>query len=262
MEVEDSVERSPAPPADPHWQPPRLGIIHFLAWPLAAAFLFCAASARADLEWSWMKDLKLFRCLSTYECILMAAGVVGLAVIVRQALLGQIRGRLQPGHWLVLVVVPARISLGIAMLIVLLCTQSSSPWGYRIYYPMCSAAYYLYCLAILLVAARRNQDRPRWRVFFRVLALLTLLCVVTDHALRYIAPPIDQLFLARWSHQFISGPLILIAASWVAITDRHVRRDWLHFLGLGLIANSGFLEVAEAYLFRTFLGSGPIIIQW
>ena len=91
--------------AEPEYiQPPRLGIIHLLAWTAVAAVLFKVNAALLLLAKGnsavVAPDVPV-QAIGIADFTLMAAGIVGLAVLVRAWLRRQ-PARLAPGHWILI----------------------------------------------------------------------------------------------------------------------------------------------------------------
>jgi hypothetical protein len=222
-----------APPVDPHWQPPRLGIIHFLMWPLAAVVFLNIELASNALQTSAIVHHWAYRGLMATHGALSAAGVVGLAVILRSWLYRRLRGRLQPGHWILIASVPATLFIQTAWL--LLMVWIGQPYGetfgrgISLLYVLAS----MYSATILMLALASTPDGWCWRGFFAWLILTGLLGSFSNAAL--------QIF--RLSHystlytcvQWFSGPLTLVAVIVVAAIDLRRRRDWLHWLGVAFV---------------------------
>ena len=108
---------SPFAPPPQYFRPPRLGIIHLLAWTAATAVwlkFFVASQRRLRYDGPVRRVLTpSHHAIQFVNAAVIGAGVVGATVI----LLGKARGesgRLQPGHWFVLIetVTPATLRLG------------------------------------------------------------------------------------------------------------------------------------------------------
>ena len=99
-----------APPPE-LFHPPRLGIVHLLAWTAVTAALLklSVAAGGPDLPSDYHSgERQIFFTItgSMAHMMILAAGVVGTAVILRARLRG-VTGRLQAGHWMVVIVTVA-----------------------------------------------------------------------------------------------------------------------------------------------------------
>jgi len=101
---------SPLAPGSPfaeYYRPPRLGIIHLLAWTAATAVLLKFSMAmemlgdRGIASTSPELDIAVQAYRFMYSAA-HAAGIVGSGVLLL-ARIRRLPGRFQPGHWLVLV---------------------------------------------------------------------------------------------------------------------------------------------------------------
>ncbi len=99
---------APIPTEPDYLQPPRLGIIHLLAWTAVAAVLFKGDAASRLLAKERMSDLSgnlLQQVAGLLDLTLIAAGIMGLAVLACSRLRRQ-PGRFAPGHWILIGMIP------------------------------------------------------------------------------------------------------------------------------------------------------------
>lgn len=226
--------------ADQYFQPPRLGIIHLLAWTAATAVLLKLWMAvdmlRGTDAGSMGQAAEVFQQASRiiYNTVL-GAGIVGTGVV----LLGKLRGapgRLQPGHWLLTIETLATLLTLLCWLSYTLLLEKRSELDY-------SPTTFVWLLVYLgikkllqavayFVVTGLVRDALRWRV-----ALFAMGVGVAIEGLAYICM---AFWLELWwlvsfpLGQFIAGAVLLVTV----LLDLPARRlrDWVHWLGVALIA--------------------------
>jgi hypothetical protein len=223
------------------YHPPRLGIIHLLAWTAATAVLTRFWLLMHTLEGpdsiEMPSVMEVFR--QVISCIFSAAngaGVVGACVL----LLGKLRrapGRLQPGHCCTLIetttfVLILTVWFGHVMIRKLGLQDSqyylfdSEAWillGYGGILVIRAVAY--------LVATVLLRDARRWRVTLGALSAVSLMA-----GLGWIGG-----FFHNWLLSVAAIPLWRLIGGGVLLVTvlldlrRGSRRDWLHWLGVAII---------------------------
>jgi hypothetical protein len=234
-------EKSPAAspllsisPLIEYYQPPRLGIIHLLAWVTVAAILMKFNVAMEMLRTPTSSESKAFQLaqqiLMYSGWIIMAAMLVGGGVFYNDRFRRKKGGPLQPGHWLIAingVAVVFSLILWAAMTIL----QSTYPGGmftFRIYFILYGILYFGMSIACFR-AAKRLAERGRWRwvmVYMTIenggrsgLYLLSML---------YPSP----FFMQNMDLQCCGYPLMaLLLVAMVTDLVKRIPRDWLHWLG-------------------------------
>jgi len=216
-----------------HLRPPRLGIIHLLAWTaVAAVFLkFNVAMEQIGEMQSqelprWMAALR--QAIAFWFSAFAAGAVVGVCVLLVCKARG-VRGRLQPGHWIVLAV--AALSLmGRAFW---LAQIGLDRLGWNAIPVVLLLIMVLYCVsgAIYACGAGRTIAGLRWRVFLAVAAAAYVL-----HGGFILA----SWFLPfRWPHWDLPiCPLVLslmLAVTVVIDVVHRAERDWIHWLGAATV---------------------------
>jgi hypothetical protein len=223
-----------------YYQPPRLGIIHLLAWVTVAVVLMKLNQSMEMLSpfftnSSYSQEFVLVTKITiAARNILMAAIMVGGFVFWfdhgrRQS------GSLQPGHWIVAIesIFSLVIIIENLVKIAIIAQTNRNPFllkadswffiGYRIVWA-----------ATLIYAAWRLSEKGRWKVVLGVSALQASLrgLFLLANGMR-IFVPFQSYFLdvcstiVQYSDYFVGG-VFLIAM----IIDllKGMRRDWLHWL--------------------------------
>ena len=118
MSAADTPEPSPLPPGlalPEHYEPPRLSILHLLIWMTVAAVLFKLQAWHEATEpgYDISAHSLLIKADFTANIILDAAAYVGMGVLAISMFRG-LRGRLQPGHWILAGEVPPHVCIEIA----------------------------------------------------------------------------------------------------------------------------------------------------
>jgi hypothetical protein len=217
-------------------QPPRLGIIHLLAWMTVAAVLFNYDYSHVPANQVFV--LKIGRIIGIFLEILNAAGLVGCGVLLSAKIRGM-PGRLQPGHWLLfygcLRLIEYRFQFPVQAEIALFLAGRVSPYtpGMVLF----GISDKLLEIVAFLFFANLIPEHGRWRVFFRSWALAIslpslLLFIVSWHSPDlFFTPPNRDVEL--WCPLLTIQSLMLGV---VALLDliRPSQRDWLHWLGICL----------------------------
>ena len=256
----------PFAPSPELFHPPRLGIIHLLAWTAASAVLMKIITWAGWLDSmpdnfpGWMRVF--FTAISSIHMAVIAAGVVGTCVIVRSRYRGH-DGRLQAGHWMVINMAGTSILslvlwLPLVMLMDWLMSLSAATHSFAINY-----AIYLveavpqFLLAVLwLVAAIRMREAIVWKATFGFLALRSAAagCVNLLSAFFPTFLPFFFPSLRSFSQLPIGASLTLLVLSAVVLADfnRHTKRDWLHGLGVAMLMITSLLGVAQFIAIKFF----------
>jgi hypothetical protein len=220
------------------YQPPRLGIIHLLAWITVAALMmkFNLAIEKYQPGPTLPELFQLIaKLIHAGNEIVSAAILAGGAVFWIDRSRGK-PGKIQPGHWIV-----AINSLGIPCYLLL---QSLIPWlGEGVLFS-CYAILSLFIASAFFWGALRlpRPSRWKWALGFSgaehlgyALSSSTLILISSYPNFRDI---LAQVGLARFSHQMDTLLYCLTAAIavflvLVNVVDlcKGIRRDWLHWLG-------------------------------
>jgi hypothetical protein len=231
------------PPPVPYFVPPRLGIIHLLAWiTLSAVFIGTFQSFMQFIEATFGKQAITLHLgsigINSIAFINIAAELVGMAVILRGRILHQ-PGRWQPGHFIIVIHACSDVLLIILSLANL----------YFINLPGTSSSQYL-CLIFLVIFWiktalflwwwKRSRDFLRWKILFFMEAILTfimslifvffiLMILNVFQPLRFFGILSLLVFVS-----FLCQLLLAVIYLWITILDfcRGPRRDWVHWLGI------------------------------
>lgn len=248
----------PRSPFAEHYRPPRLGIIHLLAWTAATAVLL-----KFSLAMEMIRDARIGPTPQARHVFVEALGLIGTvgsaAALVGAGilLLAKIRrrgGRLQPGHWL-LVIVAAVLLLSLLIWGLQTLALLAELDGYYPSYPrwwvfarwslpeILSAGMYFY-------AALASKDGRTWKSCFGVLAAVSFMW-----GLWYVGLGLsDRPWL--WFN-FPLGSMIvgLVLLVTVLVDLRHgPRRDWLHWLGVAVVATSVLIVLVSWLWWVLFAG--------
>jgi hypothetical protein len=261
------------PLADEHFQPPRLSILHLLIWTAVAATLLKFIVVGAWRQGAGASGLSLLlQAIRSAYCILEAAGLTGLGVLVVSRLRGG-SGRLQPGHWVLFTEVSANwcvLALYEAYEVThrIIAISDVSPMNPDFFplmkvYMGLSAAACLCCATLYSIAAGRTKDGRRWKAFFLFLAIaalltglvcgpwflkLVLMCNLSDwDSFRLVEAP-----------QRVADAVVLLGLLVSIAAGLRGRRDWLHWLGLGYLGGIAAMDITF-YVWVALLGL-PLIL--
>ena len=215
---------------------PRLGIIHLLAWAAVSAVLLIVLisigffSNKTDEH--QQRHLLGIILEALFRILPFAAGVVGSVVIVRAKLRDR-SGPLQPGHWILLITSFSLVSELVITLVFTAMRQCFGdlefPTAYITYVsgiiPLATAVFYL-------VATMRLDDLLRWKImfcgfafFYVVVGFAMLLGPIVSKTIFYLA-------------LIPLAPLLVFLFPFNVVNDivSKVHRDWLHWLGIAIVA--------------------------
>ena len=250
-----SPGKSPFAPGSPfaaHYLPPRLGIIHLLAWTAATALLVIFWMATTEMIGDDGGD-SIPRAIRVAQQVVwsiqltaLAAGLVGTGILLL-AKIRRLRGRFQPGHWLLLIstLIWAPSLLVPWALFLLIGTPdsvdtpsaSSLVWISRTWNLVTTSTSFAAYFFATFVCKAGN----RWRICFAVLAAFGLM-----QTFRYVGA-LFSVSLFWWTKPLQYRSLIVGAVLLMAVLidlRRGPRRDWLHWLGVAIIATGVLLSVA------------------
>jgi hypothetical protein len=243
--------------------PPRLGIIHMLAWLTVAAVLFGIESWEKNAENASGNPQGLnpaiAQSFSFASLSFMSAGVVGVTTLLRWRYRNRPQ-RLAPGHWILIAFAFSCVigyCISTALRMYLLASGQQVTMKVNLLLLPGWVLLYLAQFVIYVRAAARSKSERGWR---RVLILLAIaravelgifvLMLVMLMNLMYQLPSFILSF------QFITRaiPAIATIVLWgFAVYDAfRVRRDWLHGLGVGLEVCQGLLMIG-AWIMSAFL---------
>jgi hypothetical protein len=209
------------------YEPPRLGIIHLLAWVTVAAVLMKYNLALDVFHPSLDNESVLkviFKIFQAGSDILRAAILVG-GVVFWLDRIRQKPGKIQPGHWIVGIESLRTLS------IVLMDWLHNTPYfsSYLVYF-------LYYTLTTLLVSlafgwgALRLPEPSRWKWALGMFGLDRLYLALNNVVVCFFTPPfiLDWPLIKSYIQYSVAAFFIL-----VVLIDlvKGLRRDWLHWLG-------------------------------
>ena len=240
-----------ASPFAEYYRPPRLGIIHMLAWMAATAIVLKidltifalnqATISRLGIDIPQASQLALVwaYAVRTIISIAQGAGLVGAAVLLRAWHRG-IGGRLQPGHWIILIEVLRFIAgKGYQLICALRYKFDLLQAPITVLVQFLPYCFSLCVLALYLYVARRKLCERRWRRLFVVVAVLPLLKFAMYFGDVYLFPP-------YWLSHIVPRAIVLGTTLGTVVTldlRARCRRDWIHWLGVALLATDVIVAV-------------------
>jgi hypothetical protein len=249
-EVASGSPFGPAAPAVDYLEPPRLGIIHLLAWTAAAAVFLSISSAVLRADSDFLSHLnaagRIFhRAIIAANGLLHGAALVGAVVVVR-ARLRQRSRRLQPGHWLLIVGTAAALVRMVVWALLALIEHltrldddngmGAMGLGIVLAFGVPLMTYGAgYWLATLV-----GKAPLRWKVLFGFLGTMSLLralgCLAVLTPMGFYV--LGFVFNSFWA--ILMG--VFFAVVFVIDLAARGRRDWLHWLGVAFL---GFVLLLE-----------------
>jgi hypothetical protein len=241
--------RSPfAPPSSlaGYYRPPRLGIVHLLAWTATTAVLlkFFVAMEMVQAARGPMSMPPVLRVLQSVLQFIaftaQGAGLVGASILL-VAKIRRAAGRMQPGHWLVAAEAVASLMFLVvwASLAVVEAARDAEysplPWPVVIFGLILLARAGIYSCGVLT-----SERVRRWRV-----SLATLAVVSTVHGLLYAAGGFLPSLLSLPSYPLLSSAAGIVLFVTVLLDLRKgPSRDWLHWVGVAMIFTNVLLSTA------------------
>jgi hypothetical protein len=239
-----------------NYQPTRPGIVLLLAWVIASALLILFELSLKKFLGSLDYGSEVYRIaivmFTAGSAILIAANLVGGVAIMFDFFRGN-TGRLQPGHWIVIV--------NALVLPLMLAAQLVGYWAdtfikadYHFVSYLLYSGIELLAMLAFLGSALRLKEPPRWKCGLGMLGLAScLLC------LQYLIIPIclkgslgRLLSVTPYAVSFFSF-LTAISLFLIILIDisKGSRRDWLHWLGAVSPIISAMLQIGWqlAYMF-------------
>ena len=235
---------APRCPFAEYYRPPRLGIIHLLAWTAATAVLlkFSMAMDMIGSTGGSTAPVSAFQqVLGLIYSMTHAAELVGTAVLLLAKSRG-LPGRFQPGHWLVLVATVTWLLFGLILFLWLLAVRAGfSDYSTTSWFLVLGGLTAVLCGGVYFYLTLASKDGRRWKTCFGVLAVAELM--------RGLSCLGSSLFGMSWLLDFfvlgclIVTPTILV----IVVVDlrRGPRRDWLHWVGPTMIGIGALVTVAS-----------------
>ena len=235
-----------APPPE-RFNPPRLGIIHLLAWTgIAAIYLkYCAAMGVFDFVADSTNTVQWIVTIihGLINTLVVAAVIEGGCVILLAKMRGS-KGTLQPGHWMLVISSILTIAsigcwtLGVFIKDWLEVTADIEYPGADLYiYKMHYICLDILAIPLCLIAAVRLKDAFRWRLMFWASIITSVVgCMMNTAVVGLMFIDFTTIGYHAWmvSEYPIGSILMLIFFSAAVLIDflSRVKRDWLHWLGV------------------------------
>jgi hypothetical protein len=238
---EDSPGENPLQPITPlneYYQPPRLGIIHLLAWVTVAAVLMKLNLALEVLP-SGSSNLNLSETLLLAGKLQQAArAIVTAALLVGGFVFWLDRyhrkpGYLQPGHWIVGIdglleleslIFSTIFLLGIAKINQVQMSMSTVMMAFAIFNMLIRISAFFF-------AAWRLPERWRWKWVLGIEAFSVVL-VLSVLSVFFVSRNAIPVGVIRFCFSYFDFPLASIIVIAIVIDlAKGLRRDWLHWLG-------------------------------
>jgi hypothetical protein len=254
MNADDSPETSATEEeASAGAPPPRLGVIHLLAWlTVAAVFLGTERSVLLLETAASRPDTRVepYFLLDSIRVIALAAGVVGLAALVRWRT-SERPQPLGPGHWILAVDGTAMLLVYGVVLARRTIVAVLVPADSRItYLPelVLIVAILVARMFAFAVAAQRQEVKGGWRRIMVMLAIAAAAQATFDAILFLIlggwfVPPFTLFDFFYPASGFVAGAVACATIIYASYDAFRVRRDWLHSLGVAMVFVNGLIWV-------------------
>ena len=242
-----------------YYRPPRLGIIHLLAWTAATAVLLKLLQALGAVgNAADMAELptmaRVNQCLILiFQSTSQAAVITGAGLLA----LGKARGaagRLQPGHWILVLEAAGVLGSQYPAWVVWFLFADTVVFSERFSALLFPAG----CLMLFLpggayvILAFRTSEGPRWKTMFSALAV---------HAFLNPVPLRNMALSGGW---FGVCPIwqLVLGAVLAIVVCRDIRsgerRDWIHWLAVAVIAVGVLVSLAWLVFLLVF----SAIVNW
>ncbi len=243
---------------------PQFGIIHLMIWTAATAVLlkvFMALTGNSLRQFpagqSW-----IFQAYQTVYAIMLASMAVGAGVLIRLRCYTMF-GRLQPGHWLVLIAtVEFIVELAVSLLYLLATVMTYRMNVASHVVQHVGTLVFILAAAVYPFAFFQLRDARRWKILIGAKGA----GAVTGAALGVVflvarlfnfSPPIFSMWstwgVTRYCPIVWSVAVFIVLLS-AAILDLYHRtaRDWVHWLGVSVFGLTYVLTFAMQIYFMFF----------
>jgi hypothetical protein len=226
-------------------RPPRLGIIHLLAWitfgVVLMKFDLGMDILNPPLEGQSPAHLVLRHCRQAGKSIFEAAALVGAGILVLTKRRSR-SGNFQPGHWILLINSAIIVLRCFILFVAYVLLQHEQ----LVQVPIKAALSMIIAISgacALIPAWRRLPESGRWKVYFKSLCAYWVLLGITF----LLVACGSRLYLAFLA-VFFCGCVVTGAFLVAVVVDLKTRsnRDWVHWLGVAYVIASSILLVADS----------------
>jgi hypothetical protein len=246
-----TVETPTASPFVDQLRIPQFGILTLMLWTAATAALLSLNLTLAgdSIRHGPTAALWVQRVSQTIDAILLAAALVGSGVLIRARCYTMLH-RLQPGHWLVLIV-SFEFVLHIAARLLYPVLQLNGIGSVPVIQGVAVVTTGLIA-AVYVLAFLKLRDAKRWKILMgakAIAAIMTTLVLLVMLVLWLVSPsPYPLATSLTWIFLFpsICSLAAFLMLPVVAGLDlfRHAVRDWLHWLGVAVVLVAGISSFA------------------
>lgn len=269
MSEADRKPNAESPGASPfaqHLHVPQFGILHLLLWIAAAAVLlklFIGISQHFNQPLPpvqyWIGQFAQAAC-----AIVMACALVGSGVLLRLRCYKMLK-RLQPGHWLLLMETLAFLISLVSLLFIFVCERSTAAMIACSNCIRITIYFYFGVSAVAFGYAYYHlRDTRPWKTVIGAkwigalaevaLSVLAFFTSLLPHA---FTSALDSGWITAWGSTAWSG-LVFLFLLYAAFTDLRNRadRDWVHWLGVAVLAFVCMKDIFDRVYFTFFLAPG------
>ncbi|MBN2294966.1 MAG: hypothetical protein JXM70_21235 [Pirellulales bacterium] len=262
---DDAVKTLNAETIIERFTPPRLSIALLLIWTAVTAVVLKLVLA-SDLS-KWMIQFPqdaaqsarmAHLIINTLIIVMLSAGLVGSGIIILAKIRGA-KGRLQPGHWLLIAYTLSNvIQMGYTQVIMYL-TQLNQKVGSGSvdlktisWLAMAISLFNLIVpTAIWLWAAFRSKGGWHWTTALCLLPVTKFVMAGLRIVLARLFSPQSFVLISSLISFAVNIPIIIAAVS--VDLFKGERRDWLHWTGIGIVGMSILLRMFLYLLYYLFI---------
>jgi len=249
-------------PMGEFFRPPRLGIIHLLAWTTATAVflkLNLANDSLGGAEYGPNTN-PIHLATLALDAVIEGAALAGLCTLLFARRRSRV-GSLQPGHWILLALGLADLLGVLGDLLVNFFAGSLRSWYFDLFVILCLSLHAVLAAASgggCWFAASKSRPGVGWRASLRALTVAEGIAAAVSVAAAVGFGRYGYSFVVdyAWHAQTACSLTILVALSIRAIVDWfRYRRDWLHWLGIVTVCGGLATETLQ-WVLTFFFGVG------